>query len=296
MNYEIMLPNYLNYMESLPKELEDMINKNPIAYVPFGALEWHGELNVLGVDSIKAAEICRRSAEITGGVLFPCVNYGAFRTMNFPFTFHFSKRPHVKMTRKLVKQLYKTGFKIIILLTGHYPSPQIKQIMKAAKKISKKHDDCFALGIPEQKLIPDFGYFGDHAAKWETSMMMAINPKFVDLERLPNGLTYAERTIRHGVWGIDPKTSASKDLGEKVLNEIVKRLSEAILKVKKTQSIDPFEEIYSKYKIERKKARKDLKNFLQLNGIASKKEGIEIFKWMLFKRKKQNSQYQSKKK
>ncbi len=291
------MPNeYLNYMESKPLELEDMIKKNPIAYIPFGALEWHGEQNVLGVDSIKATEICRRSAKITGGVLFPCVNYGAFQTMKFPYTLRFKKRPYCKMTKNLVKSLYDWGFRIIILLTGHYPEAQIQQVKKAARTISKKHADCFALGIAEQCLVPDLGYFGDHAAKWETSMMLAMNPDFVDLERLPSGLSYPERTIRHGVWGIDPKEHASKEIGEKVLNEIVKKLSQAVLKVKETHSIEPFQEIYANFTLAKKRIRKDLNKFFELNGVGNKKEGIAILKWILFKRKKQDVSYQYKKK
>ena len=291
-----MLQKYLTFLESSPKELEEVIHENPIAYIPFGALEWHGEQNILGVDSIKATEICRRSAEITGGVLFPCVNYGAFQTMKFPYTLCSPKRPFIKLTRQIIKQVYDMGFKIIVLLTGHYPNLQIIQVMEAAKKISRKHKDCFALGIPEQKLVPDFGYFGDHGAKWETSIMMAINSKFVDLEKLPDGLNYPERTIRHGVWGIDPKTQASKELGVRILNEMVKRLSDAILKVKKERSIKPFADIYINYDHERKSLRKDLNKYFKIHGIGSKREGVEILKWILFKRKKQNIHYIDKKK
>ncbi len=282
-------------MESFPKELETMLNQHSIAYIPFGALEWHGEHMILGVDSIKAEEICRRSVEITGGVLFPCVNYGAFGTMKFPFTFHFSKRSLKKMTKNLVKQLYQWGFKIIILLTGHYPEGQIKQVMKAAKKISKKHKDCFALGIPEQKLIPDWGYFGDHAAYWETSMMMAIDSNFVDLEQLPEGLTYPERTIRHGIWGIDPKTQSTIEKGEKILNEIVKRLSDAIIEVERTNTNKAFKKIYAKYEKLKKENRKSLKKLFEVHGIGNIKESLEILKWMIFKRKKQDTEYRLKK-
>ena len=168
--------NYLNYMESTYGQLQEIVKTNPIAYIPFGALEWHGPHNVFGVDSIKATEICKRSIENTGGVLFPCVNWGAFKAMNFPFTFTFSTKALVKMTRKMVTQLYGMGFRIIILITGHYPLKQQKQVRAAARKVSKKHNDCFALGIPEQALVTDLNYFGDHAAMWETSLMMAINP------------------------------------------------------------------------------------------------------------------------
>lgn len=281
-------------MESFPHQVDKMIEENPIAYIPQGAIEWHGPQNVFGVDSWKATEICRRTAEITGGVVFPCVNWGAFFTMKFPYTFHFSKKAFVKMTKQTLKELHEMGFKIAIIITGHYPAAQIKQLMKAAKKYSKKYDDFFALGIPEQKLVPDLGYFGDHAACFETSLMMAINPKWVELERFPEGLNFPERGIKHGVFGKDPNKHASKELGEKVLSECVKRLSDTVLKVKETRSTGPFEEIYRNYDKLRKEtwSLRNLKGLFQSQGIKSRKEGIEFAKWWVFKRKKANPDYQ----
>jgi len=289
-----MEKSYLNYMESTPLEMEEMIKNNPIAIVPFGALEWHGEHNVLGVDSIKATEICKRTIENTGGVLFPCVNWNAFKTLRFPYTFNFSTKALIKMTKKLVKQAYGMGFKIIVLITGHYPLKQQKQVRKAAKKTSNKHDDCFALGIPEQALVIDLDYYGDHAARWETSLMMAINSDFVHLDRIPTGLNFIERGIRHGIFGWDPTKHASKEAGEQMLSEIVKRLSDAILKVKEAQSSEPFDQIYANFKEGMKSLRK-LKNLFRIQGIRDIKEGLAFLKWSLFKKKKHNPNYEYKK-
>ncbi|MFX0008671.1 MAG: creatininase family protein [Candidatus Hermodarchaeota archaeon] len=285
-----MLDKYLDYMLSKPSEIEEMIKTKPIAFIPFGALEWHGKHNILGVDSIKAAEICRRAANITGGVLFPCVNYGAFHTMNFPFTFHFSKISYVLMTRKLVSQLYKMGFRIIILLTGHYPTKQINQIKRVARKISNRHKDCFALGIPEFYLAPDLGYFGDHAASWETSMMMAINPKYVDLTQLTENLTFIERAQIHGILGKDPLVHASVEKGEEVLNLIVKRLSDAVLNVLNNKSTIYFDQIHDRYdKIKRENKR--LGKLFETYGINNKKEGWDYLFWKIFKKGKYNPRF-----
>lgn len=295
-----MTPKYLNYMESTPQEMEEMIKDIPIAFVPFGALEWHGPHNVLGTDSFIATEICRRTVEITGGVLFPCVNWGAYDTMNFPYTMHFSKKPYFKMIIKMVKQLYEWNFRIIILITGHYPRSQIKNVMKAARWITKKHDDCYAIGIPEQKLIPDLGNFGDHAADWETNFMLAIG-KQVHLERLPDNLNYPERAIRYGIMGKDPKIHASKEKGEQSLNECVKRLSDAIIKVKETRSISPFEDIYLKFDKLRKelfdyKKKGNIKRIFESQGFNNKREAITYFKWFAIKGKKFDPNYIYKKK
>jgi creatinine amidohydrolase len=244
-----MNQKYLDYMLTKPKELADYITENPIAYIPFGSLEWHGHHMILGVDSLKAVYLCQKCAEITGGVLFPCVNWGAFDTMNFPFTFHFNKKNLIRITREMMKQLYNMGLRIIILLTGHYPGSQVTNVRKAAQKFTKKYrsKNGFALGIPEQALIPDLGYIGDHAAEWETSIMMAINPAFVDLGRLTQNLKYSERCARHGIMGRDPLLFASAEKGQQAIDEIVRRLTGAIQEIKETQSSIPFDKIYENY-------------------------------------------------
>jgi len=291
----IFLPkNYLDYMTTKPLELTNYINEKPIAYIPFGALEWHGEHNVLGVDSIKATEICRKSAEITGGVLFPCVNWGAFDTMNFPFTFKFSKKALKRNTWIMMKALYEMGFRYVILITGHYPGSQVKNVKKAAQKFTKKYQDAFALGIPEQALVTDLGYIGDHAGEWETSIMMAINPDFVDIDRIEKDLLYSERLARHGIMGRDPSVHASSEKGKEMLEEIVNRLSAAVLNVIETQSIKAFEEIYDKYG----KAIKDLigvdiEKLNKMQGIESWHELKNYVIWKKLKKGRQIKDYKS---
>lgn len=289
-----MTEKYLEFLYSKPLELEQMIQESPIAYVPFGALEWHGEHNVLGVDSIKITEICKRVAAMTGGVLFPCVNYGSFNTMKFPYTLHNPARPLKKLTRRIIKQIYEMGFRIIILLTGHYPGGQQKQIRKAARKISKKFDDCFAIGIPEQAVVSDLGYYGDHAAEWETSLMMAIDDKFVDLEKIELNLNFPERAARHGILGRDPFLNASKEKGENILKKIVERLSNTILEVEENKSIEPFERIYTTHKIIMRKAFSSLKNTFTIQGIEGKREGIAFLKWWLINAKRYKPDYKLK--
>jgi len=54
-----------------PHELEEILRRAPVAYIPLGSLEWHGRHLPLGNDAIKAYEICLRAAERTEGVVFP---------------------------------------------------------------------------------------------------------------------------------------------------------------------------------------------------------------------------------
>ena len=289
-----MIKRMIRYLEATPLDMQEMLRENPIAYVPFGALEWHGEHNVLGLDGLKAVEICERAAKITGGVVFPCVHWGAFDPLtNFPYTFTFPRRPLYNMTRSMVEQLHAMGFRIVILLAGHYPPTQIKQLRKIAEKYSQKYPDFFVLGIPEYFLVPDLDYLGEHAAMCETSCMLAIDPGYVHLERIPENLNFAERAIRHGIFGKDPRNHASRELGTRLLDEIVRRLSDAILQVNATKSHAPFSRIYADFE---KTFRKTF-NFYSMDkiyanqGISGARDGWEFFKWMVLKKKRYDPNY-----
>jgi creatinine amidohydrolase len=297
-----MVKGYLEYMTAKPGELEAYIRKNPIAYVPFGSLEWHGEHMVLGMDSLKATFLCQRCAEITGGVLFPCVDWGAFGTMApFPFTPEFSGPRMTKLTRTLTDHLYAMGFRIIILLTGHYSPGQIVNVRKAAQHITKKHKDCFALGIPEHALAGDLGYLGEHAAEWETSIMIAINPALVDLKRIGRNLTFSERCARHGIIGRDPIAYASAKKGQDVIDVIVSRLTTAVQEVRTTYSAAPFDRIYKEFRRTQRQMYSlrhplDFRRLFEAQGMENRHELWNFVKWKYFRGAKQIPDYTSYKK
>jgi len=238
--------NFIRYEESRPEAVRDMIARSPIAYVPFGALEWHGEHGPLGLDGIKAHHLCEASAEKTGGVVFPAVFWGAFDTMPFPFTFHFEKSGIRKLIRSMLPQLDEWGFKVIVLLTGHYPPSQMKLLRNECRRFNKK-GGALALGAPEMVFATDLHYWGDHAGMWETSIMMAIKPEWVDVSVLPNGLSACERLEKHGVMGQDPSVKADPEKGEKAIAHIAEGMADAVERVLKDGDDKAFEEAYVRY-------------------------------------------------
>jgi hypothetical protein len=75
------------------------------------------------------------------------------------------------------------------------------------------------LGTPEYFLGLDAGYHGDHAATFETSLMMHYFPEMVELNRLGSA-------PHQGVHGADPKVHASAEEGQRLSEPIVDRLSQ----------------------------------------------------------------------
>jgi creatinine amidohydrolase/Fe(II)-dependent formamide hydrolase-like protein len=66
---------------------------------------------------------------------------------------------------------------------------------------------------------------GDHAAAWETSLMLALRPDLVDLSRLP---AEGDEEALIGVWGRDPRKHASVEFGRQGVEAIVRRVGEKV--------------------------------------------------------------------
>jgi len=227
-----MCPKEVRYELLHPDELDRIVRKRPIAYIPLGSLEWHGRHLPLGNDAIKAYEICLRAAKITGGVVFPPIYWGAeclklraigIRDGTVDIDYFVFKAFLLDIVRRVMKQ----GFRVIVLLTGHYSREQVSAIKEVAEMCERITESVKPKGtpsvriiaLPEYELALDLGYHGDHAAKWETSILMYLRPELVDMEKLTDLL---------GVDGEDPRKKASKELGEKVVTLIINRLCELV--------------------------------------------------------------------
>jgi len=237
---------FVRFEESRPGRVREQIERSPIAYVPLGALEWHGEHGPLGLDGIKAHHICECAAERTGGVVFPTVLWGAFDTMPFPFTFHFERKQLESLVRPILRQLSDWGFEVIVLLTGHYPPTQIKMLREQCRSFNRQGGARCA-GVPEMAFATDIEYFGDHAGMWESSIMLAIQPEWVDLSAMPSGLSAMDRLTSYGTMGKDPTAWASAEKGRAAIDRIVHGLSNAIYRVMAEQNDDAFEVAYRRH-------------------------------------------------
>ncbi len=91
----------VRYEELLPHEMEEIMKDKPIAYLPFGTLEWHGLHLALGNDAVKACELCLLMAEKAGGVVVPAT-YWAIGGMPHPWT--------TRLDAQLIERLFYAIF------------------------------------------------------------------------------------------------------------------------------------------------------------------------------------------
>ena len=235
----------VQYERMLPHQIVEARTACPLAYLPIGTVEWHGEQNATGLDNLKAHALCVLAARQGGGLVFPPLWYGEHREiqlmeanpqsresiaqkMHLPpenFTFGYMGGQTVEhqayfycqLLANIMDQIKSLGFKAIFILCGHYP---LAQYASFAGSIFNRRTGIPVFAAKESDLVSDLGYRGDHAGKWETSLLMALEPGLTDLSRLPQ-----DRSIRPvGVGGEDPR-EATDEFGKAGVAAVVERMA-----------------------------------------------------------------------
>ncbi len=187
-----------------PSQLETALRGFPVAYVPFGLIEWHGKHLPLGNDALKAHAILVKTAEQFGGVVYP------------PVYFHsgFPQESLVPVLTRLFQGLKKTGVRVILGVSGHNVQGQIDMVNNALRPVVA--DGTVAgIGLWEVTLSASVESGTDHAAKWETSNMLFLYPDLVDLSALGEGPLAPNMKPPDGIGGLDPRHHASLKVGRR---------------------------------------------------------------------------------
>jgi creatinine amidohydrolase len=216
------------YENLRPGQIEAIRAQTPIAYLPWGALEWHSYHAPIGLDGIKAHGLCEALAQATGGVVLPPVYVGTDTIKpykGFHHTLDHSAETVTKLCFEFLTQLADEGFKVIVLVTGHYGGGQVKAIAEAAQKFAQENPQTGLWAFPDSEPLDGF-FPKNHAAHGETSFQLLFKPEFVDLTLLPAD---RETTLDNdGVWGEDPRRASAEE-GSRMLQVF---LENAVPKIK----------------------------------------------------------------
>ena len=240
--------NYYHYHELGPDQLEKICAQTPVIFWPLGLLEHHGWHLPVGFDGIKAERLSQRIALKTGGVILPTFWWGSLGGHgHFKWTLYQNTQSSARIIQDTLKKLIRFGFKVIVLVAGHYPYEEI--LRPLIRTLKKSHRKILFLWGSERTLagsrlkIP-----GDHAAAWETSYGLSLLPEWIRLQVLKSGRgpevwpqNRAATNTKHypalqtdphsplfAQLGKDPRHFASKARGEKYLNPLVTVLSQQI--------------------------------------------------------------------
>ena len=174
------------YEELRPDDLHALVSAHPIAYWPLGLLEHHGWALPVGYDGLKADHICQRLASRTGGAILPTMWWGGGGGHgDFRWTHYQPDQATTAILDATVRQLFTSGFRVVVLLAGHYPWQSL--LNERVPVLAAEHPDGLLLAGTELTIGGDLGLQGDHAALEETSYGLALFPRHIDLSALTSG-------------------------------------------------------------------------------------------------------------
>jgi creatinine amidohydrolase len=216
-----------------PDELEAAFHACPVVYFSYGLCEPHGPQNAVGLDALKAHAICRRAAQVHGGIVAPpdywhiheIGGYAVWAERSIgearPWLTAVPPWIHFRNVCYHVRAADALGFQAAILVTGHY-GPNW-QDLKTLASILQPHMAMRLCGLPDfEANQPGFsgkGDGGDHAGRVETSLLWALEPDCVDVSRLPA----REAPGPHFAMGANAFES-SRAVGERMVEDEVRWL------------------------------------------------------------------------
>ena len=240
----------MNYEDAMPKEFARALERVPVAYLPWGALEWHGEHLPIGSDGLQSYGFFIELAREVGGIVLPMLFLGPDRMeevdgkelygmdtlgegmsedKSYPnqqlagSAYWVPEETFRAIIEATLKQLKRAGFKIVV---GHGHGPSTGFFNKHKKEWKEKFGletfTCWGSEYDGQGL----GIMVDHAAMNETSLVMALRPELVQMYRLPK----VEAGWPVGVGGRDPRVHASAEVGRKAIKLQKERMAEILRK------------------------------------------------------------------
>jgi creatinine amidohydrolase len=230
----------VRYAELLPDEFRARLAERPVAYLPLGTLEWHGEHLPLGSDAIQSEELMVLCARRFGGIVMPPIHLGPDRakpagdgSMLVGMDYADSTTParkldgscywvsqglHLQIVDAILEQLKRAGFRAVFA-DGHGPSrwSWVENMPEREARYGMR-----LLGVTKD-VSRHWKSQVDHAARNETSLMLHYRPELVDLSRLPKSRDEKPQ----GVGGEDPR-DATPAYGEECAEASVKLVGELL--------------------------------------------------------------------
>lgn len=231
------------------QDVEAMPDKENVVIIqPIGAIEQHGPHLPLAVDAAIGGAVLGKAlyhleAEIPAYALPPLYYGKSNEHWHFPGTITLSAQTLLAVLREVGESLYRAGFRKWVLMNSHGGQPQVIEI--AARDLHQTYPDftvfpLFTWRVPNTagELLTDIEKeLGIHAGDAETSLMLAVLPEQVRMEKavkeypqdLPeNSLLSMEGALpfawvtrdltRSGVLG--DATVATQEKGDRILETV----------------------------------------------------------------------------
>lgn len=203
-----------------PQQIEDRLARAPVAYLPLGTLEHHGQHLPVGLDALTAHGICLGAAELGGGVVLPPFHHGVGGEHTaYPWTIMSGAPDAIEtLLGETLARLSELGVRRAVILSGHFADEQRDLVTRVADRWNAAGS---ATSVVARTLgeAPDPPVLPDHAGRFESLVLHALDPDLVHVERLPDARSHPAPSgedpygaVRHdpdhplhGIFGADPR-------------------------------------------------------------------------------------------
>ncbi|HEY0838705.1 MAG TPA: creatininase family protein [Vulgatibacter sp.] len=234
------------------EEMRDLAAAGAVAIVPVGSTEAHGPHLPLDTDVAIATEVATRAqrllaAEDERSVVFPPLSYGVTEFAGgFAGTVTVSAAALEALVADVARSLADQGFGPVVLVNHHLEPDHFAALHRAAERAAPVR-----VVVPDHRRKPwalalgeEFCRGGSHAGRYETSLMLAVDPARVRADRssLPSLDVNLGKAIREGARTFleiggerayfgDPAAATAEE-GEKLLDLLAGQVCEEVLSAK----------------------------------------------------------------
>ena len=239
----------------LPYQIKEEIAKNTPVVLPIGVMEYHGEHMAVGMDKLAVTKSLERLEEQMEVIILPSFSYGAasyaVAEPEENGTLHVDASILAPLAEQIFYGLLRVGFRnihgVVHHQTENFSSGMPTDLafkIGARQAIFKFLERTYGEGWWGAENMSDYyakhesgsdpfnwikihplmdseiikNYIFDHAGEGETSLLMALAPDGVEIDRVSENTTWYTQSV----------PNSSKNKGELVTSKIVKSLMKRI--------------------------------------------------------------------
>jgi creatinine amidohydrolase len=175
------------------EEIAEVIPRRPVILLPIGTVEQHGPHLPVDADNMVAGYVALRTAEQTGALVAPAINYGnsaVFR--KFPGTIDIRPETLANLLRDVCQSFIDQGLRRIVFVDNHGGNEPVCE--QVARDLKAEHGvvigNIYPWGLGYQLMrdtYDDVAAAYGHGAEPETSAMLAMFPDDVVAARRESG-------------------------------------------------------------------------------------------------------------